>query len=236
MRQEPPRRSIGHVPGAPRAPTSGRAWGRPTGQRTVTPRIDCGMCRPYQSSRHDRRECARRGRADVDGRVSPRAPRCRCRTPPYCIGLPRDHERLREIAWWQEVLARVADDMDGSAQREHDHEGSAGSRAGPNGFASCLAAGAAGLVGDDEHGGRRRGCLTEHPKTVESTARRHAVIGEVHRSLLVQRLQDVAFAMSEAMSGVSDAPGEIRAAAPASAAIDPEQVSSYRGALKLQRA
>lgn len=34
--------------------------------------------------------------------------------------MPTDHERLREIAWWKDVLARVVMDMDDTVKREVD--------------------------------------------------------------------------------------------------------------------
>ncbi len=34
--------------------------------------------------------------------------------------MPTDHERLREIAWWKDRLARVADDIAETGAREDD--------------------------------------------------------------------------------------------------------------------
>lgn len=39
---------------------------------------------------------------------------------PYSIVVATDHERLREIAYWRDILAKIADDIDATAAREDD--------------------------------------------------------------------------------------------------------------------
>ncbi len=39
---------------------------------------------------------------------------------PYRIVVATDHERLREIAYWRDILAKIADDIDATAAREDD--------------------------------------------------------------------------------------------------------------------
>lgn len=36
--------------------------------------------------------------------------------------MPTDHERLCEIAYWKDLLVRVARDMDATSEREVDHK------------------------------------------------------------------------------------------------------------------
>lgn len=39
---------------------------------------------------------------------------------PYRIVVPTEHELLRQVAFWKDLLARVANDIDGTAAREDD--------------------------------------------------------------------------------------------------------------------
>lgn len=70
---------------------------------------------------------------------------------PYATALATDHEHLRAIAFWRDLLARVADDMDATAAREEDARRRRRFETRSRRIRELLAEPAAGLVGDDEH-------------------------------------------------------------------------------------